>query len=44
MSPEAFGRALHRKKVREIDGRIIYQDTNDSAIDFYEDIPSLKSN
>lgn len=37
------GKALHRKKVREIDGRMIYQDTNDSAVDFYEDVPSLKN-
>ena len=36
------GKALHRKKAQEIDGRIVYQDTNDSANDFYEDVPSLK--
>lgn len=38
------GQALHRKKGQEIDGRIIYQDTNDSANDFYEDAPSMKNN
>lgn len=37
------GKALHRKKVQEIDGRAIYQDSNDSASDFYEDVPSLKN-
>lgn len=36
------GKALHRKKIQEIDGRAIYQDTNDSFSDFYEDVPSLK--
>lgn len=37
------GKALHRKKAQEIDGRVIYQDTNDSANDFYEDIPSRRN-
>lgn len=36
------GKSLHRKVLRKIGGRIIYQDTNDSANDFEERIPSLK--
>lgn len=36
------GKALHRKEAQKVDGRVIYQDTNDSANDFYENVPGLK--
>lgn len=36
------GKSLHRKELRKANGRVIYQDTNDSANDFEERIPSLK--
>lgn len=36
------GMSVHRKTSGEIDGRVIYQDTNDSANDFEEGTPRFK--
>lgn len=36
------GRSLHRKILENRDGRIIYQDTNNSANDFEERVPTRK--